>query len=408
MSHGLVETDEERGPGVPAPSEGYPDPSPPTEPLPLLTQMPERAKQRRWTVLLRVFLALPLAIVVLAVGIAAFVCAVLGWFAALVTGRAPVFVRTIVTVLLRMTLRLEAYLYLLTDRFPPFSTHEMPEYGTRLAVPPATRLHRATVLFRLVLVIPASIALRLTGLGLQVVAFFMWFAVLITGWLPKPVHEVYQAFIRYELRLTAYVYLLVPTYPGELFGDVALPVPMLSPRGDVLVEYLGMPEPAPPEPASWMLVLGTGAKRLLVGTIVLGVGVAAALGVLDASIENHENLVQVNNQLVSNLDAFTATASKCQDLSCLEHADGVLSGQLGSFVSALRSSSHAGVSQNLVDEMVAAVQGTQHVTATLAGMGPSVAAYRGAVVRLHAEQSFTTLGRVQHQFVDAVNAARLG
>ena len=56
----------------------YPDLPVPEEPLPLLARLPERAKQRRWTVLLRAILALPLAVVVLFVGIAAGVCVVLG------------------------------------------------------------------------------------------------------------------------------------------------------------------------------------------------------------------------------------------------------------------------------------------------------------------------------------------
>ena len=182
------------------PPVGYPDLTPPVEPLPILTVLPERQKQRRWTVLLRFFLALPLTVVVFFVEIATLVCVFLGWFAALATGRAPGFVRTMVTVLLRMLLRLEAYTFLLTDRFPPFATQDPPGSGTSLIVPPATKLHRAAVLFRLILVIPASIAVRITGLGLQVVAFVMWFVVLITGWLPKPVHEAYQVFIRYEVR----------------------------------------------------------------------------------------------------------------------------------------------------------------------------------------------------------------
>ena len=71
------------------PDQSYPELVPPEEPLPLLVILPDRAKQRRWTVLLRLILALPMAVVVIAVGIAAFVCVVLGWFAALVTGRAP-------------------------------------------------------------------------------------------------------------------------------------------------------------------------------------------------------------------------------------------------------------------------------------------------------------------------------
>ena len=81
--------------------------------------------------MLRAILAIPLAVVVIFVGIATFVCVVLGWFAALVTGRAPAFVRTMVTIYLRLMLRFEAYLFLLTDRFPPFSADEVPGYRHR-------------------------------------------------------------------------------------------------------------------------------------------------------------------------------------------------------------------------------------------------------------------------------------
>jgi hypothetical protein len=387
----------------------YPDLTPLVEPLPLLAILPERAKQRRWTVLLRAILAIPLAVMVIAVGIAAIVCVVLGWFAALVTGRTPSFVRTIVTVYLRLMLRFEAYLFLLTDRFPPFSVDEVPAYHVNLAVPPATRLNRAAVLFRVILVIPASIAVRIVGLGLYVVAFFMWIVVLITGWLPKPVHEVYQAFIRYEMRLVGYFSLLVPTYPGELFGDLALPVPVLVPGGDPSGQYYGAgaSEPAPP-PRPWMLVLSMGAKRFLLVTIVLGVAAAIGLGVLNASLQNHENLVQVNNELVSNLSQFTATANNCESVSCLEHADGVLSGQLGSFVSAIEGSSHAGVSQDLVNQVTSAAQSTERVTGALAQAGRTPSDYRSAAARLDAEQTFTALINAQHQFVAAVNASRFG
>ena len=386
------------------PPVGYPDLTPPVEPLPILTVLPERQKQRRWTVLLRFFLALPLTVVVFFVEIATFVCVFLGWFAALATGRAPGFVRTMVTVLLRMLLRLEAYTFLLTDRFPPFATQDPPGSGTSLIVPPATKLHRAAVLFRLILVIPASIAVRITGLGLQVVAFVMWFVVLITGWLPKPVHEAYQVFIRYEVRVIGYFYLLVPTYPGELFGDLA-PAPILVP-GEAAPERPAIG----PDPAArpWMLILGMGAKRLLVVCVVLGVAAAVGLGVLNASIGNHENLVQVNNQLVTNLEQFTTTASKCQTVSCLERADGNLSQQLGSFVSAVEGSSHAGVSQDIVDRMTAAAQNTQNVTASLSAAGPSLTAYRALVTKLGVQQSFAELTSAQHQFVQAVNAARFG
>src|SRR5580698_7598961 len=74
--------------------------------LPLLVSFPPRERQRRWTVLLRLILAIPLTVVVVFIGIAAFVVVVIGWFAALFTGRVPEFVRNLVTIYLRAGLRL--------------------------------------------------------------------------------------------------------------------------------------------------------------------------------------------------------------------------------------------------------------------------------------------------------------
>jgi hypothetical protein len=92
---------------------------------------------------------------------------------------------------------------------------------------------------------------------------------------------IYRAFIRYEMRLVGYFSLLVPTYPGELFGDLVLPVPVPVPGGDPSGQYLGAgagagagaSRPAPQRP--WMLVLSRGAKRFLLVTIVLGVAASS-------------------------------------------------------------------------------------------------------------------------------------
>jgi hypothetical protein len=140
--------------------------------------------------------------------------------------------------------------------------------------------------------------------------------------------------------------------------------------------------------------------------IVLGVAASISIQILNISTENHQNLVQVNNQLVSNLDTFTTTANQCGNVACLEHADSALSGQLGAFVSAVRSSNNAGVSQDLVDQLSTAAQSAQHVTAALAADGGStLAGYRSAASRLHAAQSLTALINAQHRFVTALNGS---
>lgn len=196
---------------------------PPITPYPVLVSFAERAKQRRWTVLLRIFLALPLAVVLIFFGIATFVVVVVGWFGALFMGRTPTFTRSLVTITLRLALRLSAYGTLLNDRFPSFALEDHPEDLVRMAVPEATRMNRWAVFFRIILVIPVNLLSSIVQYGSGIFVIFSWFAVLITGWVPKPIYDLNRAVIRFQIRVNAYFLLLVPTYPNGLFGD---PAPM--------------------------------------------------------------------------------------------------------------------------------------------------------------------------------------
>ncbi len=76
----------------------------------------------RWLPLVKWFLAIPHYIVLFFLGIAAFVCIILAWFAILFTGRYPRSLFDFVVGLFRWSLRVAAYAFLLTtDRYPPFS-----------------------------------------------------------------------------------------------------------------------------------------------------------------------------------------------------------------------------------------------------------------------------------------------
>ncbi len=265
------------------------------------------------------------------------------------------------------------------------------------------------MLFRLVLIVPANIAIRFVGLGLYVLAFFMWVVVLITGWLPRPFHDAYGAFVRYEVRLLGYLALLVPTYPSRLFGDDrretwAFPGVEASKR-DASDPDANLSAPPSLPQRDWNLMLGRGAKRVLVLAIVLGIATAISLQVLNLRAQNHENLVQVNNQLVSSLNTFAGSVSTCESVACLEHADGEFSQQLGSFVSSIESSDHAGVSQDLVDQVTTAAEKAQQATGALANAGATLVAYRSVAARVHATQSLRTLITAQTRFVTALNGS---
>ncbi|HEX5370403.1 MAG TPA: DUF4389 domain-containing protein, partial [Dehalococcoidia bacterium] len=79
-------------------------------------------ERNRVTVGFRIFLIIPQAIVLFFVGIAWVVTAVIGWFAILFTGAYPDGLYNFAVGYLRWTLRVESYMLLMHDIYPPFST----------------------------------------------------------------------------------------------------------------------------------------------------------------------------------------------------------------------------------------------------------------------------------------------
>ena len=81
-----------------------------------------RTDLNRWLPLVKWLLAIPHYIVLAFLGIAAFVCIVIAWFAIMFTGRYPRGLFDFVVAVGRWSVRVSAYaLLLVTDRYPPFS-----------------------------------------------------------------------------------------------------------------------------------------------------------------------------------------------------------------------------------------------------------------------------------------------
>jgi hypothetical protein len=209
--------------------------------------------QRRWTVLLRIILAVPHIVVVFAISIAAFVVMVIGWFAALVIGRLPDWAAEFLRGYLAWQARLIGYLQLLTDRYPPFA-FSATDYPIQAVIPLPGKLNRAAVLFRLILIIPAAILGGLVVFGWYVVSFIIWLIVLVAGRVPATLFLVTSAVLRFQLRYHSYTSMLTSAYPKHLFGDE----PARS-------------ELATDKPATRPLVLTKTARTLLIVLIVLGV-----------------------------------------------------------------------------------------------------------------------------------------
>ncbi len=77
----------------------------------------------RWKPLYKWILAIPHYVVVAALAVAAVFAVIVGFFAVLFTGKFPLGARDFIVNVWRYGLRVQAYVGLLTDQYPPFTLH---------------------------------------------------------------------------------------------------------------------------------------------------------------------------------------------------------------------------------------------------------------------------------------------
>ncbi|MFE3191747.1 DUF4389 domain-containing protein [Nocardia sp. NPDC059240] len=219
---------------------------------------PER--HRRWTVLLRAILAIPQLLVLVILGLATAVVAVIGWFGALFLGALPEWCGDFLRSTFAYTIRVLAYMYLLVDVYPPFSLDVEANYPVRVQFPAPTRLNRWAVFFRFILAIPILALNSWMATGWTVIAVIVWLIMLITGRMPAMIFQATAAVLRCQVRTDAYWLMLTPAYLTGVFGDGPVPQPGMLPA----------PGYVPASPTRPLLV-SQGAKVLLWIILVLGI-----------------------------------------------------------------------------------------------------------------------------------------
>ncbi len=144
-------------------------------------------------------------------GAVAAVCALIGWFAIVFTGRQPGGLERLAAFYLRWRVRASAYVALLEDDYPPFADEP---YPARLELVPATEPRdRWSVAFRIILAIPHFIAVWAIGVAWAFTTIFAWFAILFTGRYPLSLYEFACGALRWTTRVEAYLLLLTDEYP---------------------------------------------------------------------------------------------------------------------------------------------------------------------------------------------------
>jgi hypothetical protein len=172
-----------------------------------------------WRPLVHWLLALPHYVVMYALGIVAEVCGVISWFAILFTGKDLEGLAGLRCLYLRYSMRTWAYMGFLVEGYPPFSfdtTGADPGDYERFRIDVAPQLegrNRLTVLFRLLMVIPHAIVLGIAWIGGFVCVVIALFAVLFTGRWPSGLRDFVVGLMRWNLRVNAYMFLLVDDYP---------------------------------------------------------------------------------------------------------------------------------------------------------------------------------------------------
>jgi hypothetical protein len=171
-------------------------------------------KRSRLTTFFRYLLVIPHFILAMVFGIGLYVCVIIAWFAIVFTGRYPAGLYNFNTGAVRFLARLQSYVHLTTDAYPPFDLQEHPEYPVRIPIGPAKESYsRLKTALRFLIGIPVMLINYALGVVAYVCALISWFWIVITGKQNEGLHNAIVLGMAYYARSTAYLCLITEDWP---------------------------------------------------------------------------------------------------------------------------------------------------------------------------------------------------
>jgi hypothetical protein len=197
--------------------------------------------RNRLTAFFRYIVAIPWLIVAALYGFVASIAVLIAWFALVFTARYPEGLYNFVAGYVRFNTRVNAFIYLATDEWPPFNGDTNESYPVRVGVPaPKPEYSRLKAGFRIIVGIPVLLLAYVQSLIALVIALIGWFAILFTGKLSEGLFAPLRSALAYNARATAYFALLTEDYPPFSLEDASAGAPPPEPP----------PPPVPPDPGT--------------------------------------------------------------------------------------------------------------------------------------------------------------
>jgi hypothetical protein len=184
-------------------------------PHPIHLVVDDDLERNRLTVFFRLILAIPLFLWLMLWSIAVGLAVIVAWVIGLITGRVPDALHSFMAAFVRFSTHVFAYLGIVADPYPGFTG--APGYPVDLEIAPPTSQSRLTILFRIILAIPAAIVSNVLQNVAGVVAVLAWFYALFTGKANKGMRDLQAYCLRYVMQTHSYLLLLTQRYPS--FSD---------------------------------------------------------------------------------------------------------------------------------------------------------------------------------------------